>query len=115
MWCRRECGVVTMVEDDVQRGVVRGSAAYALLGLEEWTNAPPSEEEVRRAFRRKAREHHPDKAGGSAKEFARLKSAVDYVLRDAAAAVERAQGMENRARSGNGSGGSGESLRQASP
>ena len=116
--CIRERSVCfTMIENDVQRGVVRGSAAYALLGLEEWTKAktPPSEEDVRRAFRRKAREHHPDKAGGSAREFARLKSAVDYVLRDVAAAAERAQGMENRAWSSRGSGGGGgggESLRQ---
>ena len=50
--------------DDVED--LEGTLHYEVLGIDRRATA----EEVRRAFREKARLHHPDKPGGSAEKFA---------------------------------------------
>lgn len=58
------------------RPVTKVASALSLLGLSQ----PYSPDDVRRAYKRRARECHPD-AGGSHTEFIRLQEARDTVLR----------------------------------
>ena len=57
--------------DDVED--LEGTLHYEVLGIDRRATA----EEVRRAFREKARLHHPDKPGGSAEKFAEVKRAYE--------------------------------------
>ena len=57
--------------DDVED--LEGTLHYEVLGIDRRATA----EEVRRAFREKARLHHPDKLGGSAEKFAEVKRAYE--------------------------------------
>lgn len=52
-------------------------AALQILGLE----GKPSEQEIRKAFRDRARQSHPDVVGGSAEEFQQFKNAMEVLLR----------------------------------
>jgi curved DNA-binding protein CbpA/HSP20 family molecular chaperone IbpA len=59
--------------DDVED--LEGTLHYDVLGLERNASA----DDVRRAYRSKARLHHPDKAGGDAETFAKVKKAYDVL------------------------------------
>lgn len=52
------------------------AAALALLGL----SGRPGAEVIRQAYRRLARELHPDAPGGSAEQFLRLQEALETLL-----------------------------------
>jgi len=54
---------------------LEGTLHYDVLGIERKASA----EEVKRAFREKARLHHPDKRGGCAEKFAQVKRAYDVL------------------------------------
>ena len=69
----RKMGSTRDAWDDVED--LEGTLHYDVLGLERNASA----DDVRRAYRSKARLHHPDKAGGDAETFARVKKAYDVL------------------------------------
>lgn len=60
------------VEDILRGNTVDNSTFYSVLGL----NAKCAESEIKRAFRRKAAEHHPDK-GGDVENFHKIRVAYE--------------------------------------
>lgn len=73
--------------------------AAEVLGLA--STPPPSAEDVRRAFRESAKEHHPD-VGGDAERFKELRGAYEELLRGDGSMADDAESRDGGQRDGPG-------------
>tara|TARA_R110000744_G_scaffold25635_6_gene63498 strand:+ start:234 stop:608 length:375 start_codon:yes stop_codon:yes gene_type:complete len=55
---------------------IRRSKSYEVLGVDEDSD----DEDIKKAFRKKALKHHPDKPGGSKEEFIKIREAYEDLI-----------------------------------
>tara|TARA_R110000824_G_scaffold102604_2_gene244103 strand:- start:54 stop:410 length:357 start_codon:yes stop_codon:yes gene_type:complete len=55
---------------------IRRSKSYEVLGVDEDSD----DEDIKKAFRKKALQHHPDKPNGSKEEFIKIREAYEYLI-----------------------------------